>query len=254
MPAGECIRATALGASEYSACSSQAIPATSTKPGELLPRRNLQVVQPPYRDRRGGRRRAHGDCAQIDPRPFQVVRPDRGRRRRGRAGACAGTGAPSYERISAISPKGIIGTGSQNTIAEHRKPIYIMLDGDVAQTLGAILREELHGRERNPGHRRRDADATSTTSISASIRMPSYTVPVTIKSLVFSERSARRTSLAAAHPSSRRRSCSRGDGHGHDQRITNTVIITAMATTTATITRTNTKSAVQAELSPEEGA
>ena len=47
LPAGECIRATALGASEYSV---QLSGNTSyiTKPGELLPRRNLQVLQPPF--------------------------------------------------------------------------------------------------------------------------------------------------------------------------------------------------------------
>ena len=47
VPAGECIRATALGASEYSV---QLSGNTSyiSKPGELLPRRNLQVLQPPY--------------------------------------------------------------------------------------------------------------------------------------------------------------------------------------------------------------
>src|ERR1700716_3423805 len=47
LPAGECIRATALGASEYSV---QLSGNTSyiSKPGELLPRRNLQVLQPPY--------------------------------------------------------------------------------------------------------------------------------------------------------------------------------------------------------------
>src|SRR5262249_49260611 len=47
LPAGECIRATALGASEYSV---QLSGNTSyiSKPGELLPRRNLQVLQPNY--------------------------------------------------------------------------------------------------------------------------------------------------------------------------------------------------------------
>ncbi len=47
LPAGECIRATALGASEYSV---QLSGNTSyiSKPGELLPRRNLQVLQPSY--------------------------------------------------------------------------------------------------------------------------------------------------------------------------------------------------------------
>jgi ethanolamine utilization protein EutA len=47
LPAGECIRATALGASEYSVQLSGNT-CTITNPGALLPRRNLQVVQPPY--------------------------------------------------------------------------------------------------------------------------------------------------------------------------------------------------------------
>src|SRR2546423_11874541 len=47
LPAGECIRATALGASEDSG---QLSGNTSyiSKPGELLPPRNLQVLQPPF--------------------------------------------------------------------------------------------------------------------------------------------------------------------------------------------------------------
>ncbi|MEX1083079.1 MAG: ethanolamine ammonia-lyase reactivating factor EutA, partial [Xanthobacteraceae bacterium] len=46
-PAGECIRATALGASEYSV---QLSGNTSfiSNPGKLLPRRNLQVLQPTF--------------------------------------------------------------------------------------------------------------------------------------------------------------------------------------------------------------
>ena len=47
LPAGECIRATALGASEYSVQLSGNT-STITNPGVLLPRRNLQVLQPPF--------------------------------------------------------------------------------------------------------------------------------------------------------------------------------------------------------------
>src|SRR5256884_4279282 len=47
LPAGECIRATALGASEFSVQLSGNT-SYSSKPGELLPRRNLQVLQPSY--------------------------------------------------------------------------------------------------------------------------------------------------------------------------------------------------------------
>ena len=46
LPAGECIRATAFGASEYSVQLSGNTVYIS-QPGELLPRRNLQVLQPP---------------------------------------------------------------------------------------------------------------------------------------------------------------------------------------------------------------
>src|SRR6202023_770228 len=47
LPAGECIRATALGASEYSV---QLSGNTSyiSNPGTLLPRRNLQVLRPQF--------------------------------------------------------------------------------------------------------------------------------------------------------------------------------------------------------------
>src|SRR5690349_3305761 len=47
LPAHECIRATALGASEYSVQLSGNTSYISV-PGVLLPRRNLQVLQPPY--------------------------------------------------------------------------------------------------------------------------------------------------------------------------------------------------------------
>ena len=47
LPAGECIRATALGASEYSVQLSGNTSYISA-PGALLPRRNLQVLLPPF--------------------------------------------------------------------------------------------------------------------------------------------------------------------------------------------------------------
>ena len=61
-----------------------------------------------------------------------------------------------------------------------------MLDGDVAQTLGAILREELGVASdvlAIDGVVLMDFDYIDL----GRIRMPSYTVPVTIKSLVFSQ-------------------------------------------------------------------
>jgi ethanolamine utilization protein EutA len=92
-------------------------------------------------------------------------------------------GQPAYERIMAFADG--IRRGMADLIAEG-KPLYIMLDGDVAQTLGSILREELDV-------------ASEILSIDGvvlwdfdyidlgRIRMPSNTVPVTIKSLIFSE-------------------------------------------------------------------
>ena len=61
-----------------------------------------------------------------------------------------------------------------------------MLDGDIAQTLGAILREELLVESdilAIDGVVLRDFDYIDL----GRIRMPSCTVPVTIKSLLFSE-------------------------------------------------------------------
>jgi ethanolamine utilization protein EutA len=177
LPAGECIRATALGASEYSV---QLSGNTSyiSRPGELLPRRNLQVLQPSY------------DCGEvIDPArlaaairahftAFDLVEGE------GEVAlALRWTGAPSYERISAFAEG--IRHGLATTI-ERRKPLYIMLDGDIAQTLGAILREELLVESEIlaiDGVVLRDFDYIDL----GRIRMPSYTVPVTIKSLLFSE-------------------------------------------------------------------
>jgi len=92
-------------------------------------------------------------------------------------------GVPSYERLAGFAEG--IRRGLAGRIA-RRQAIYIMLDGDVAQTLGAILREELDVASDIlviDGVVLWDFDYIDL----GRIRMPSYTVPVTIKSLVFSE-------------------------------------------------------------------
>ena len=177
LPAGECIRATALGASEYSV---QLSGNTSyiSKPGELLPRRNLQVLQPSYvceesidADKLAKAIRAHFTAFDLIEGEGEV------------ALALRWQGAPSYERILAFAEG--IRHGLATTI-ERRKPLYVMLDGDVAQTLGAILREELLVESEIlaiDGLVLRDFDYIDL----GRIRMPSFTVPVTIKSLLFSE-------------------------------------------------------------------
>ena len=146
LPAGECIRATALGASEYSV---QLSGNTSyiSNPGELLPRRNLQVIQPPIET---------GD--EIDPE--QVAKAIRSHRKAFEvegaevdiALALRWTGVPAYERIANLA-KGLI-AGLADHIAA-KKPLYIMLDGDIAQTLGA------HHARGNEGRVRRRSSSTA---------------------------------------------------------------------------------------------
>src|SRR5207237_3964231 len=177
LPAGECIRATARGASEYRV---QLSGNTSyiSKPGELLPRRNLQVVQPPYVCEEIIEPSVLAKAIRSHFTAFDLIEGE------GEVAlALRWQGAPSYERISAFAEG--IRHGLKNTI-EHKKPVYIMLDGDIAQTLGAILREELLVESEIlaiDGVLLRDFDYIDL----GRIRMPSYTVPVTIKSLVFSE-------------------------------------------------------------------
>jgi ethanolamine utilization protein EutA len=177
LPAGECIRATALGASEYTV---QLSGNTSyiSDPAALLPRRNLQVLQPSF------------TCeAVIDPDKLAAaIRAHREAFVAGELGneialALRWRGQPAYERIHAFAEG--IRRGLSDLIAEG-KPLYIMLDGDVAQTLGSILREELgvHSEILSiDGLLLRDFDYIDL----GRIRMPSNTVPVTIKSLIFSE-------------------------------------------------------------------
>jgi ethanolamine utilization protein EutA len=177
LPPGECIRATAVGASEYSVqLSGNTIYISS--PGDLLPRKNLQVLQPRY------------ECGE-EIVPAELARAIRGHftdfdLEEGAsevALALRWRGAPSHPRIAAFA-QGIV-QGLQRTIAGG-KALYIVLDGDIAQTLGAILREELKLENEIlviDGVTLWDLDYIDL----GRIRLPSHTVPVTIKSLVFSE-------------------------------------------------------------------
>jgi ethanolamine utilization protein EutA len=197
LPAGECIRATALGASEYSV---QLSGNTSyiSDPRQLLPRRNLQVLQPPCAlageidpDGVATAIRAHAVAFDLDLAEADF------------ALAFQWRGAPAYERIRALA-EGIAAALAGRIAA--RRPLYIMLDGDVAQTLGAMLREEF-GVESEilaiDGVALWDFDYIDL----GRIRLPSFTVPVTIKSLVFSE--------DPRGPRPRQRLHHHGDDHHH---------------------------------------
>ncbi len=195
LPAGECIRATALGASEYSVQLSGNTSYISA-PGALLPRRNLQVLQPDYLP---AETVDPDDVAAAIRRHLTVfdIAPD------GEVAlALRWKGPPSYERLAGFAAG--ICRGLADRIAA-RQPLFIMLDGDVAQTLGAILREELEVTSDIlviDGVALMDFDYIDL----GRIRLPSNTVPVTIKSLVFSEdpRGLRRRERLHHHD------------HGHD--------------------------------------
>ncbi len=177
LPAGECIRATALGASEYSVQLSGNTSYISA-PGKLLPRRNLQVLLPPF------------VCTErIDPDALalaihnHLTAFDLDQTDRDIALALRWSGPPSYPRLAAFAE------GIRRGLAERTAkglPLYIMLDGDVAHTLGHLLRDECQITNDLlviDGVMLWDFDYIDL----GRIRMPSYTVPVTIKSLVFSE-------------------------------------------------------------------
>ena len=177
LPAGECIRATALGASEYSV---QLSGNTSyiSDPGVLLPRRNLQVIQPPVALEESIEADAVAAAIAAHRKAFEAEHADSAI-----ALAFRWTGAPAYERIHAFA-RGIA-AGLADKIAAG-EPIYVMLDGDIAHTLGAILREDCGVRSEIlsiDGVMLMDFDYIDL----GRVRVPSFTVPVTIKSLVFKD-------------------------------------------------------------------
>ena len=203
LPAGECIRATAIGASEYSVqLSGNTIYISS--PGDLLPRKNLQVLQPPF------------VCAD-EIVPAELARSIRGHFTHfdlveGDADVALAfrwQGVPSYERIAGFA-RGIV-EGLPDSVSKE-KPLFLVFDGDIAQTLGAILREEME----LPcellvidGVVLWDLDYIDL----GRIRMPSQTVPVTVKSLVFND--------DPRHPADPHRHAGHAHEHdhhhGHDQ-------------------------------------
>jgi ethanolamine utilization protein EutA len=177
LPARECIRATALGACEYSVQLSGNTIYISNN-AALLPRRNLQIVHPPYDfpetinpDHVARAIRSHLNAFDLSEGEVDVGLAFRWR------------GAPSYERVAAFA-QGII-AGLPRAIAQKR-PLFLILDGDLAQTLGRMLREECAvGSEVLviDGIVLWDFDYIDL----GKIRLPSHTVPVTVKSLVFQE-------------------------------------------------------------------
>ena len=200
LPAGECIRATVLGASEYSVQLSGNTTYVSS-PGTLLPRKNLQVV--PIKlalddtihpiEVTQALRRAFTSHDLVEGDSDVAISLRWG-------------GAPAYRRISALA-QGLL-DGLPHTLKQGRN-LYVVVDGDIALTLGHLLHEDS----------RVTGEVLVIDGITlwgfdfidlGRIRMPSLTVPVTIKSLVFSEdpRSHGKSDPALLHES--------GHAHGDD--------------------------------------
>jgi len=172
----EGIRSTALGASEYTAQLSGNTGYLSDQ-ARLLPRRNLQVLQPVIdfsaeltADEIAAAIRQHLLMFDVDGAEDLVL-------------AFHWQGSPDYSRIAVLA-SGIQGAMSERIL--QGKPLYVILDADIAMTLGAVLKEDL-------------ALANDVLVIDGialwdfdyidigKMRMPSATVPVTIKSLVFND-------------------------------------------------------------------
>ena len=176
LPAGECIRATVLGASEYSVQLSGNTTYVSN-PATLLPRKNLQVVP-------------LGLALDADISPFAVtqalrsafLRHDLREGAQDNAVSLRWSGPPAYARLAALA-QGLL--AALPATLEAGRPIYLVVDADIAHTLGHLIHADPKVR----------SEVLVIDGITlwgfdfidlGRIRMPSLTVPVTIKSLVFS--------------------------------------------------------------------
>jgi ethanolamine utilization protein EutA len=173
LPAGECIRATVIGASEYSVQISGNTNYISNH--DLLPLKNIQVLRPDY-DRENIDPDTLAESIRTHFNAFDLVEGESEV-----ALAFHWHGEPSYERVNAFAQG--IERGLKETIAKG-KPLYIVLDGDLARTVGSLLKEE----------RRLQSDILSIDGIILQDfdfidigrqLEPSQTIPVTVKSLVF---------------------------------------------------------------------
>ena len=172
---GECIRATALGASEHSVqISGQTIHISDH--AALLPRRNLPVLRPDFVFGETVDAQALAQSIQLRRATFDLIDVTDPF-----ALAFRWRGAPDYERLRAFAEGVLAGLADRVALGA---PLYLMLEGDVAQSVGAILAQDLHLRSHLlviDGLVLRDFDFVDI----GRVRLPSNSVPVTIKSLLF---------------------------------------------------------------------
>ncbi len=195
LPAVECIRATAIGASEYSVqLSGNTI--YISNPAELLPRKNLQVLQPEISLAGDVDASAVTRAIRRHFEAFDLVEGEADV-----ALAFQWRGPPSYARLSALA-LGVL-EALPRTV-ERAKPLVLVFDGDIAQSIGSLLRDEWRIASEVlaiDGVVLWDFDYVDL----GRVRMPSFTVPVTIKSLMFTEDPRRPHSHDHDH----------AHGHGH---------------------------------------
>lgn len=174
-PAKECIRATVMGASQYSVqISGNTIYASNAD--ATLPLRNLQVLRPAADLSGDIDSVAVGKAIEHHFTQFDL---EEGQTNVALVFHWEGDG--SFERLNAFLDG--LGQGVPNTLASGR-PVVLVFDGDIGQIAGAILKEEHKIRSEVlsiDGITLRDFDFIDI----GNVLMPSGTVPVTIKSLVF---------------------------------------------------------------------
>ncbi len=175
LPDSQGIRSTALGGSEFTAQLSGNTGYISN-PDVLLPRRNIQVVHPNFdftetfdAGQLASAIQQHLKMFDMDDTDADIVL------------AFHWEGSPEFERIETLAE------GIRRALAQRisrGKPLYVILDADIALNLGVILREDFAIKNDVmviDGLALWDFDYVDL----GRMRMPSQTVPVTIKSLVF---------------------------------------------------------------------
>lgn len=171
------IRSTALGCSEFTAQLSGNTGYISDAEA-MLPRRNLRVLRPVFEFTDKFSAVDLADAIRRHNKTFDVQADDAAI-----VLAFHWSGAPKYRRIREFADGIVLALAER---IARKLPIYIILDADIAMNLGAILHIELNIQSDVlviDGLALWDFDSVDI----GKLRMPSGTVPVTIKSLIFSD-------------------------------------------------------------------
>lgn len=174
LPVGSGIRATALGLSEYSVqLSGNTIFVSDAD--TLLPRRNLRVVEPDVA------LDGEIDAQAVEHAVLAAMRTVEAAEISAVVLAFHWRGLPLYGRIRVLGEGIMNGLAAANALA---RPVHILLDGDIARTLGMVMTGELGLK----------VPLLVVDGIVPSafdyvdfgrLKQPSNTIPVTIKSLLF---------------------------------------------------------------------